>query len=664
MDEALYKAVVTNDRPAFLGLVQENNSLLGQRVSGYEDTVLHLATRLGHTELVSEIIGLSREMVSSENFRRETPLHIACFNGNFEIVKLLLAVDPWVASRLDCENQSSTFLACINGHLDAAELCLQQPGVVPFEETKAALCLRVTIAKGFTGIAKKLLTLYPNYTWKADENGFIPLHYAARESNFEITKLILEQDSSLATQFNNHGYTPLHLAAAEAATHEILKEFLSRAPLSFNVFTRDGDTVFHLLARSGKVDAFKFLAPIFNNNTNLLRQSDQYGNTVLHLALCAHCYPLAEYIINETRVDPNQRNVGGYTAMDILNQAEKTPQIQHLQEILEQACRKMSQPAAIKVMNAHTWAPDDRADPVVYPGQNVMTNGDLSVDGKQDLKNTEDIYEEDADVHQGDYNSSSSDRKSKEKKRRRSHQHGKKQPRQRPKDPKVKDRKDRTRSEIYTEAMQNARNTVSLVCILIATVAFTAGMNPPGGVFNEGPLTGKTTVGKKMSFFIFQVSNNLALFLSLGIVIFILTVIPKEEKPLRKILAITHKFMWAALVCMAVAYVAATWVILPRNGLGKWELGIQLVIICSTMGILVVWSAFLSLKQWRVNRNRKKKKKNENGGGNIRRVHVPSGKQRPRSGSDCCCYSCLAKISCYCSNSSSSGYCTIVSSSN
>lgn len=152
MDEALYKAVVTNDRPAFLGLVQENNSLLGQRVSGYEDTVLHLATRLGHTELVSEIIGLSREMVSSENFRRETPLHIACFNGNFEIVKLLLAVDPWVASRLDCENQSSTFLACINGHLDAAELCLQQPGVVPFEETKAALCLRVTIAKGFTGI--------------------------------------------------------------------------------------------------------------------------------------------------------------------------------------------------------------------------------------------------------------------------------------------------------------------------------------------------------------------------------------------------------------------------------------------------------------------------------------------------------------------------------
>ncbi|CAE5959194.1 unnamed protein product [Arabidopsis arenosa] len=125
-------------------------------------------------------------------------------------------------------------------------------------------------------------------------------------------------------------------------------------------------------------------------------------------------------------------------------------------------------------------------------------------------------------------------------------------------------------SKMHAEALQNARNTITVVAVLIASVAFTCGINPPGGVYQEGPYKGKSTAGTTLAFKIFSISNNIALFTSLCIVILLVSIIPYRTRPLMNFLKLTHRMLWVAVASMALAYVAAASIIIPHIEGTRW----------------------------------------------------------------------------------------------
>lgn len=150
MEFQLLQACEKGDLGEFQRLYDENNSILDHKISGLQESPLHLASRYRHRDLVSSILDLKKHAVMATNGQKDTPLHVACRVGGTEIVKLLLEASPSVPYMLNGAKESALYIACSSGHSEVALHLCNEMEFNARNESEAS-CLQIAIAKEYTG---------------------------------------------------------------------------------------------------------------------------------------------------------------------------------------------------------------------------------------------------------------------------------------------------------------------------------------------------------------------------------------------------------------------------------------------------------------------------------------------------------------------------------
>ncbi|KAA8525265.1 hypothetical protein F0562_007120 [Nyssa sinensis] len=558
MDRRLREAVIKGDVRAFHKLVEEDESIIKQTaLTG----VLHLAARNGHLELASAIMNLHPEMVSAENEKMETPLHEACRQGHMDMMKLLLETDPWLIYKVNSNDESVLFVASEGGSLEVVKhLLINFPRLLMLEFDVLTGSIHVAASAGHSDIVKEILKVRPDFAWKKNSHGCSPLHLACSKGHLEITRELLRLDPDLSSLQDHEGRTPLHWAAIKGRVN-IIDEILSMSLESAEMVTKNGESVLHLAVKNNQYEAVKYLMETLDI-TKLVNLPDNNGNTILHLATAGKLTTMVIYLL-KLGVDVNALNRKGYTALDVVES-------------------DATNSGALAIVPALQEAGAKRCDQLP-PGSPEIQRITEPDSGRLQVNSP---------IIPSSWAKKFSDSPAKHHHRKHSHHRAK-------------------QLELQMEGLRNARNTITIVAVLIATVTFAAGINPPGG-FNQA--SGKAILGRHTAFKIFMVCNIVALFLSLGIVNVLVSIIPFKRKSMMKILVGTHKIMWVSTLFMALAYIAATWTIMPRGQGTRWVL-VELVSIGGgcTLAVFFVLGVMLARhwsrkRKWRIDRKQKKNK--------------------------------------------------------
>ncbi|XAR56137.1 hypothetical protein NMG60_11036490 [Bertholletia excelsa] len=497
----------------------------------------------------------------------DTELHLAAQRGDLAAVKQILR---------DIDTQMTETMSGANLDAEVAEI---QASVVNEVNELGETALFTAADKGHLDVVKELLK-YANKEGISRKNrsGFDPLHIAASKGHHEIVQVLLEHDPTLSKTIGPSNSTPLISAAARGHT-AVVNELLSKDCSLLEISRNNGKNALHLSARQGHVDIVKAL---LDKDPQLARRTDKKGQTALHMAVKGVSCEVVKLLLEADAAIVMLPDKFGNTALHVATRKKRTEIVNELLCLPDTNVNALTRDHKTALDIAEDLPLSEEANEIkdcLYRYGAIRAN-ELN-QPRDELRNT--VTQIKKDVHT----------QLEQTKRTNKNVHG----------------IAKELRKLHREGINNATNSVTVVAVLFATVAFAAIFTVPGGDKDSGVAVAAPTP----SFKIFFIFNAIALFTSLAVVVVQITLVRGETKAERRVVEVINKLMWLASVCTSVAFMASSYIVVGRHH--QWA-----AILVTVVGGLIMAGVLGTMTYYVVRskrtRSMRKREKNARSGSN------------------------------------------------
>ena len=135
---------------------------------------------------------MDKHIVNMKDDHGDTPLHVACICGNVGIVEELLRHDADInAQNNDRINPLET--ACMENHVEVVKATLNHNPISVVPRDRETTPIHIAAGQGYVDIASVLLDRIDSFKDLLDIQHRSPLHYAARNNQVQMIRLLLSK---------------------------------------------------------------------------------------------------------------------------------------------------------------------------------------------------------------------------------------------------------------------------------------------------------------------------------------------------------------------------------------------------------------------------------------------------------------------------------------
>ncbi|CAL4995230.1 unnamed protein product [Urochloa decumbens] len=517
------------------GIIQHDGWCDIREVTDEGNTVLHVAAEKGYSELIQELHHKFREevkdLLSRRNSALDTPLHCAARAGSDTAVTVLvkLAKVCGESNLLGGKNEAgdtALHLAARHGHVEVVKALVSASAAEAADENKVgASPLYLAVMSGSVKAVKEIIDKCrgnASYAGPASQNA---LHAAVFQSS-KMVDILMEWSPDLASKDDDSGSSPLHYASSDGDC-KVVEAILRAAPPEA-VYKKDkaGLSALHVAARMGHRRVVKAL---LERRPDAAELRDKHGRTFVHAAAAEGRSPVVSLAIERFR-DSSKSKLRGL--LDAQDKEGNTP--------LHLAVAK----GASGVVDALLQKGKVRVDVLNNDGHTPL---DLAANSKSYLTMVSLV------VTLVAFKASPQ--------------------------PKRQDHLEPWSISAMKKGIEKSCDNLVVVAVLIATVAFAAGFNVPGGFAEK---TGKANLRKDPAFVCFLFLDTLAVVTSVAAAILLVYSKASCSSGSWKSFVASLHCMWASLISLMLAFDAA----LIATGT-SCSSGLKVVRLC--VQVLIVW---------------------------------------------------------------------------